>query len=66
MVSSLCNLALGNTYSKFHFLLETVWEKPKCGYLTLAEYDGVMEQAKRAQECKEEAERKFMVRDSSL
>lgn len=40
---------------------ETVWEKPKQGYLTLDEYNNIMDQSKAAQEEHARKEKKFLV-----
>lgn len=42
-------------------LSETVWDKPKQGYLTLDEYNNIMEQSRLAQQVVAERENKFLV-----
>lgn len=46
------------------FVAETVWDKPKQGYLTLDEYNNIMEQSRTVHEAHAQREKKFLVENA--
>lgn len=46
------------------YLAETVWQKPKEGYLTLDEYNNIMDQSRAVHEVQAQREKKFMVENA--